>query len=81
MYPALAVLKTLEGSKVDNLPTFQSFNLQTIWIGGESGMEEELVKHAGIPFQTIPAAGLHGVGPRAFPRNLMTLDPRRPKPP
>jgi len=36
-------------------------------------MEEELVKRAGIPFQAIPAAGLHGVGPRALPRNTFTL--------
>jgi len=36
-------------------------------------MEEELVKRAGLPFQTIPAAGLHGVGLRALPRNLITL--------
>jgi len=36
-------------------------------------MEEELVKRAGIPFQTIPAAGLHGVGPRALPHNAVTL--------
>lgn len=36
-------------------------------------MEAELVKRAGIPFQTIPAAGLHGVGLRALPRNLSIL--------
>ena len=36
-------------------------------------MEEELVKRANIPFQTIPAAGLHGVGQRALPRNMITL--------
>jgi len=36
-------------------------------------MEEELVKRAGIPFKTIPAAGLHGVGPRAWPRNAVIL--------
>jgi len=36
-------------------------------------MEEELVKRAGVPFQTIPAAGLHGVGPRALPRNTISL--------
>ena len=36
-------------------------------------MEEELVKRAGVPFQAIPAAGLHGVGPRALPRNTITL--------
>jgi UDP-N-acetylglucosamine--N-acetylmuramyl-(pentapeptide) pyrophosphoryl-undecaprenol N-acetylglucosamine transferase len=44
-----------------------------LWIGGEGGMEEELVKRAGIPFQTIPAAGLHGVGLRALSRNAVTL--------
>jgi UDP-N-acetylglucosamine--N-acetylmuramyl-(pentapeptide) pyrophosphoryl-undecaprenol N-acetylglucosamine transferase len=36
-------------------------------------MEEELVKRAGIPFQSIPAAGLHGVGLRALPANLAKL--------
>lgn len=36
-------------------------------------MEAELVKRAGIPFTSIPAAGLHGVGPRALPRNLIQL--------
>ncbi len=36
-------------------------------------MEADLVKREGIPFRTIPAAGLHGVGLRALPRNLSTL--------
>lgn len=36
-------------------------------------MEMDLVKRAGIPFQTIPAAGLHGVGLRAMPGNLWQL--------
>jgi UDP-N-acetylglucosamine--N-acetylmuramyl-(pentapeptide) pyrophosphoryl-undecaprenol N-acetylglucosamine transferase len=36
-------------------------------------MEEELVKRAGIPFQSIPAAGVHGVGIRALPGNLAKL--------
>ncbi len=78
MYPALAVHEALAswhvtGSKVDNLPTFKPSDLQTLWIGGEGGMEEGLVKRTGIPFQTIPAAGLHGVGLRALSRNLVTL--------
>ena len=29
------------------------------------GMEADLVKRAGIPFEAIPAAGVHGVGLRA----------------
>ena len=36
-------------------------------------MEAELVKREGIPFVTIPAAGLHGVGLRALPRNITQL--------
>jgi len=36
-------------------------------------MEADLVRRAGIPFQTIPAAGLHGVGLRALPGNLARL--------
>lgn len=36
-------------------------------------MEAELVTRLQIPFKTIPAAGLHGVGLRAFPANLRKL--------
>jgi UDP-N-acetylglucosamine--N-acetylmuramyl-(pentapeptide) pyrophosphoryl-undecaprenol N-acetylglucosamine transferase len=36
-------------------------------------MEAELVQRAGIPFQAIPAAGVHGVGWRAIPGNLARL--------
>jgi len=63
-YPALAVHSALLAKRP---------NVETLWVGGEGGMEEELVKRAGIPFQTIPAAGLHGVGLRALPGNLTKL--------
>jgi UDP-N-acetylglucosamine:LPS N-acetylglucosamine transferase len=36
-------------------------------------MEAELVNRAGIPFTSIPAAGLHGVGPRSLPGNSLKL--------
>jgi UDP-N-acetylglucosamine--N-acetylmuramyl-(pentapeptide) pyrophosphoryl-undecaprenol N-acetylglucosamine transferase len=36
-------------------------------------MEAELVNREGIPFSTIPAAGLHGVGLRALPGNAVQL--------
>jgi UDP-N-acetylglucosamine--N-acetylmuramyl-(pentapeptide) pyrophosphoryl-undecaprenol N-acetylglucosamine transferase len=36
-------------------------------------MEASLVQRAGIPFTTIPAAGLHGVGPRSLPGNAVKL--------
>jgi UDP-N-acetylglucosamine--N-acetylmuramyl-(pentapeptide) pyrophosphoryl-undecaprenol N-acetylglucosamine transferase len=36
-------------------------------------MEADLVKRAGVPFDTIPAAGVHGVGLRSLPGNLFRL--------
>jgi UDP-N-acetylglucosamine--N-acetylmuramyl-(pentapeptide) pyrophosphoryl-undecaprenol N-acetylglucosamine transferase len=50
-----------------------SEDVDVLWIGGEGGMEASLVERAGIAFNTIPAAGLHGVGLRAFPGNLMRM--------
>jgi undecaprenyldiphospho-muramoylpentapeptide beta-N-acetylglucosaminyltransferase len=47
--------------------------VETLWIGGEGGMEAALVERARIPFRTIPAAGLHGVGIRNLPRNLSLM--------
>ena len=64
MYPALAVHAVLT-SKVPDV--------KTLWVGGEGGMEESLVKRQGIPFQSIPAAGVHGVSPLVLPRNLLLL--------
>jgi UDP-N-acetylglucosamine--N-acetylmuramyl-(pentapeptide) pyrophosphoryl-undecaprenol N-acetylglucosamine transferase len=63
VYPALAVHSAL-ASKV--------FDVDTLWVGGEGGMEETLVKRHGIPFQSIPAAGLHGVGLAKLPGNMAT---------
>ncbi len=36
-------------------------------------MEAEIIQRTGIPFLTIPAAGLHGVDLRALPGNLVKL--------
>ncbi len=64
MYPALAVHHAL---------TSRHANVETLWVGGEGGMEEELVKRAGISYRGIPAAGVHGVGARALPANITKL--------
>ncbi len=61
MYPALAVVDAL-GERVE-----------VLWVGGEGGMEAELVQRAGIPFRSIPAAGVHGVSPSRLPGNLASL--------
>lgn len=45
-----------------------------LWVGGEGGMEAELVQRAGVPFKAIPAAGVHGVGLRLLPGNLWKLN-------
>jgi undecaprenyldiphospho-muramoylpentapeptide beta-N-acetylglucosaminyltransferase len=47
--------------------------MQTLWVGGEGGMEEALVKRAGISYRSISAAGVHGVGLRALPQNMFKL--------
>lgn len=64
MYPALAVHDVLTSKVLD---------VKTLWVGGEGGIEESLVKRHGIPFQSIPAAGVHGVSPLVLPRNLLLL--------
>jgi UDP-N-acetylglucosamine--N-acetylmuramyl-(pentapeptide) pyrophosphoryl-undecaprenol N-acetylglucosamine transferase len=48
-------------------------NLDTLWVGGEGGMEESLVKRQGIHYEAIPAAGVHGVGLSRLPGNLVTI--------
>ena len=62
MYPALAVWQRLTPEVAD-----------VLWVGGQGGMEEDLVRRAGVTFRAIPAAGMHGVGWRAWPRNLARL--------
>ena len=37
-----------------------------LWVGAVGGMEADLVTRAGIPFTSISAGGLHGVGIRTF---------------
>jgi len=64
VYPALAVHSALAAKVAD---------LDTLWVGSHNSMEESLVKRQGITFQSIPAAGVHGVGLAVLPRNLTML--------
>ena len=68
VYPALAVLQALN----DLNPSWETAGA-VLWVGGEDGMEGEIISRQMIPYQSIPAAGLHGVGPRNLPRNLSLL--------
>ncbi|MEX2143615.1 MAG: UDP-N-acetylglucosamine--N-acetylmuramyl-(pentapeptide) pyrophosphoryl-undecaprenol N-acetylglucosamine transferase [Anaerolineales bacterium] len=62
VYPALAVLQELGDDDLDLL-----------WVGGEGGMEEDLVSRAGYQVRNLPAAGLHLIGLSMLPRNLWLL--------
>ena len=62
MYPAVTVLKALELEKES-----------VLWVGGHGGMEETLVNRLEIPYKSIPAAGVHGVGLKKLPGNILTL--------
>lgn len=64
MNPAIAVLHNIN-QFVDSI--------ETLWVGGIGGMEADLVKRDCVAFEAIPAAGVHGVGWRALPRNLVKL--------
>jgi UDP-N-acetylglucosamine--N-acetylmuramyl-(pentapeptide) pyrophosphoryl-undecaprenol N-acetylglucosamine transferase len=48
-------------------------DLETLWVGGEGGMEQDLVGKAGLRYRAIPAAGVHGIAMRKLPRNLIQL--------
>ncbi|NUM45859.1 MAG: UDP-N-acetylglucosamine--N-acetylmuramyl-(pentapeptide) pyrophosphoryl-undecaprenol N-acetylglucosamine transferase [Anaerolineales bacterium] len=56
VYPALSVWQAIKDW------TNPGRLSAVLWVGGEGGMEAELVQREGIPFETIPASGLHGVG-------------------
>jgi UDP-N-acetylglucosamine--N-acetylmuramyl-(pentapeptide) pyrophosphoryl-undecaprenol N-acetylglucosamine transferase len=81
VYPALAVLKALQDDEQGRWSTEEdegssssdSRNLELLWIGGEGGIEVDILVREKIPFTTIPAAGLHGVGLRALPGNLWQI--------
>ncbi len=54
----------------------QTLNLNpedVLWVGGIGGMEKDLVERNQIKFAAIPAAGVHGVGLRKLPRNLLKV--------
>jgi UDP-N-acetylglucosamine--N-acetylmuramyl-(pentapeptide) pyrophosphoryl-undecaprenol N-acetylglucosamine transferase len=79
VYPALSVLKSL---LVDSR---EGLKLEILWVGSTGGMEMDLVKRESallqegglkqdsFAFESIPAAGVHGVGLRLLPGNLWQL--------
>lgn len=64
VYPALSIVQA--GRRHDLLE-------DVLWVGGEGGMEVDLVKREGIAFEAIPAAGVHGVGFKRLPGSIIRL--------
>ncbi len=60
VYPALAVVDLLLGSKPAGtpLPTLKPTDI--LWVGSKGGLEEELVEHAGLKFLELAAGGIRG---------------------
>lgn len=84
MYPALAMLQAMrdeskritgDSNLAGQIANEMSSQLHSsiLWVGSVGGMEADLVKRADVPFEAIPAAGVHGVGIRALPGNLLQL--------
>jgi UDP-N-acetylglucosamine--N-acetylmuramyl-(pentapeptide) pyrophosphoryl-undecaprenol N-acetylglucosamine transferase len=61
----------LNGKK--HLSPTETTNLEVLWVGGEGGIEVDLISREEIEFTTIPAAGVHGVGLRVLPGNLWQI--------
>lgn len=62
MYPALNVLRETNTNLKD-----------VLWVGGEGGIEADLVQRAGVAYESIPAAGVHGVSIKSLPGNILQL--------
>jgi UDP-N-acetylglucosamine--N-acetylmuramyl-(pentapeptide) pyrophosphoryl-undecaprenol N-acetylglucosamine transferase len=62
VYPAITVLEALKLAKEN-----------VLWVGSRGGMEESLVTRLEIPYKTISAAGIHGVGLFRLPGNIYKL--------
>lgn len=56
MYPAMVIRQALSSNMDD-----------VLWVGGEGGMEADLVQRAGIAYQAIPAGQVAGMGLRTLP--------------
>ncbi len=67
MYPGLAVVQALVGDEGG------TDAVDVLYVGGEGGVEEQLVTRAGVRFVGVPAGGLHGLAPWRAVWNLSKL--------
>ncbi|MGD2040256.1 MAG: undecaprenyldiphospho-muramoylpentapeptide beta-N-acetylglucosaminyltransferase [Anaerolineae bacterium] len=73
VYPALTVLEAFLGGRAsgNGLPGLSPSDV--LWIGSQGGMEEGLVRRAGLEFKGLAAGGLRGVGLVAKIRNSFRI--------
>lgn len=62
------VVEKQEAGNEGQLPT-----VEVLYVGGEGGIEERLVKRAGLRFVGVPAGGVHGLAPQQVVLNLIKL--------
>jgi UDP-N-acetylglucosamine--N-acetylmuramyl-(pentapeptide) pyrophosphoryl-undecaprenol N-acetylglucosamine transferase len=73
VYPGLTVVETMRRpwGEGGTGPALAQDDL--LWIGSRGGMEEELVRRAGIEFVGLPAGGLRGMGTLLALRNAAQI--------
>lgn len=60
VYPGLTVVEAMQQPRGEGLPQPALAPEDVLWVGSRGGMEEGLVKHAGLQFVGLPAGGLRG---------------------
>ncbi|MCL4464721.1 MAG: undecaprenyldiphospho-muramoylpentapeptide beta-N-acetylglucosaminyltransferase [Chloroflexi bacterium] len=67
VYPALSILAALRRG----LAKRNEGNVQVLYLGSRGGLEEGIVKRAGLPFRTVPTGAVVGRSPLAVLTNLV----------
>lgn len=73
MYPALAVIQALLEAQVSGSTVPSAATTDLLWIGSRNGIEEEMVRHAGVEFVGLAAGGLRGMGVWTAARNAVRI--------
>jgi len=73
VYPGLTVVETMQQPGGQGLSRPALARGDVLWIGSRGGMEEGLVKHAGLEFVGLPAGGLRGMASLVALRNAARI--------
>jgi UDP-N-acetylglucosamine--N-acetylmuramyl-(pentapeptide) pyrophosphoryl-undecaprenol N-acetylglucosamine transferase len=73
VYPGLSIVETMRWPQGEGSAGPALAHDDLLWIGSRGGMEESLVKRAGIEFIGLPAGGLRGMGVLLALRNTVKI--------